>query len=281
MDRRPKGPFQPLHGTQDNVLRELMYKLIRGAANGQEYDAMRTESLFVELGTRLLFVSRLLPQEEPPTDSHFPRHLLRRVLDRMHEELDSGLSLSALAAESGYSRAHFMRIFKATMGVTPHIHLLELRLQRAQKMLTSASMSLIDIALACGFRSHAHFTTTFTRRFGVALASIENPCQPHTERAEKETFSKAPIRVKPDNVEVVVAADTRMAWSRYGRFIAMELPVRRLLRLGSVLACAVISPRAIYARSACYLLSPRMNCASVCGRTIRVSRGNGRRLAAN
>jgi AraC family transcriptional regulator len=86
----------------------------------------------------------------------------------MHEGLDSALSLSALAAESGYSRAHFMRIFKATMGVTPHIHLLELRLQRAQKMVTSASMSLIDIALACGFRGHAHFTTAFTRRFGVA-----------------------------------------------------------------------------------------------------------------
>jgi AraC family transcriptional regulator len=35
-------------------------------------------------------------------------------------------------------------------------------------MLTSASRSLIDIALACGFRSHAHFTTAFTRRFGLA-----------------------------------------------------------------------------------------------------------------
>jgi AraC family transcriptional regulator len=171
MDRRPKGPFQPLHGTDDNVLRKLMYALIRGAANERGYDTMGTECLFMELGTRLLFASRLLPQEEPPADSHFPRHLLRRVLERMHEELDSGLSLSTLAAESGYSRAHFMRIFKAMIGVTPHSHLLELRLQRAQKMLTSASMSLIDIALACGFRSHSHFTACFSRRFGFAPSS--------------------------------------------------------------------------------------------------------------
>jgi AraC family transcriptional regulator len=168
MDRRPKGPFQPLYGTDDNVLRELMYALIRGATNERGYDPMGIESLFMEVGTRLLFVSRLLPQEEPPADPHFPRHLLRRVLERMHEEFDSSLSLSTLAAESGYSRAHFMRMFKATMGVTPHSHLLELRLQRAQRMLTSASRSLIDIALACGFRSHAHFTTAFTRRFGLA-----------------------------------------------------------------------------------------------------------------
>jgi AraC family transcriptional regulator len=168
MDRRPRGPFQPLHGTDDDALRELMYALIRGTDNGRRgYDAMGIESLFVELGTRLLFASRLLPQDKPPANPHFPRHVLRRVLERMHEELDSGLSLSTLATESGYSRAHFMRIFKATMGVTPHSHLLELRLQRAQKMLTSASMSLIDIAFACGFRSHAHFTTAFTRRFGL------------------------------------------------------------------------------------------------------------------
>jgi AraC family transcriptional regulator len=167
MDRRPSGPLQPLHGTDDGALRKLMHLLIHRAADGRGYDALGIESLFVELGARLLFASRLLPQERPKADPHFPRHLLRRVLERMHEELESDLSLSTLAAESGYSRAHFMRIFKETMGITPHSHLLELRLQRAQKMLTSASMSLIDIALACGFRSHAHFTASFTRRFGI------------------------------------------------------------------------------------------------------------------
>jgi len=168
MDRRPRGPIQPLYGTDDGALRKLMDLLIRGADYRRGHDGMETESLFVELGIRLLFASRLLPQKSTPADSHFPRHLLRRVLEKMHEELDSDLSLSALAAESGYSRAHFMRLFKATMGITPHNHLLELRLHRAQKMLTSASMSVIDIALACGFRSHAHFTASFTRRFGLA-----------------------------------------------------------------------------------------------------------------
>jgi AraC family transcriptional regulator len=169
MDRRLNGPLQPLHVTDDSSLRELMYKLImRGAADGRGYDAMETESLLVELGIRLHFAARLLPQEPAQFDPYFPRHLLRRVLEKMHEELDSDLSLATLAAESGYSRAHFMRIFKEAMGVTPHSHLLELRLRQAQKMLTSASMSVIDIALACGFRSHAHFTASFTRRFGVA-----------------------------------------------------------------------------------------------------------------
>jgi hypothetical protein len=93
MDRRPSGPIQTLHGTDDGALRKLMHLLIRGADERRGCDGLGIESLFVELGTRLLFASRLLPQKSPPADSHFPRHLLRRVLERMHEQLDSNLSL--------------------------------------------------------------------------------------------------------------------------------------------------------------------------------------------
>jgi AraC family transcriptional regulator len=114
-----------------------MYALIRGATNGRVYDSMRAEFFFEELTTRLLFVSRL-PQGETPTDPHFPRHLLRRVLERMHKESDLDLSLSTLAAERGYSRAHFMRIF--TDGEHAPYPPSRLRLQPPQKMLTSASM---------------------------------------------------------------------------------------------------------------------------------------------
>lgn len=168
MDRRPTGPFRHLHGSDDAALRRLMLLLIREASIEGKQNALHLEALFVELGTRLLFASRSLPQDEQPKHQPLPRHLLRRVLERMRVELDSDLSLSTLAAEAGYSRAHFMRMFKATMGVTPHSHLLELRLRRAQEMVASRSAALIDIALECGFRSHAHFSAAFSRRFGLA-----------------------------------------------------------------------------------------------------------------
>jgi AraC family transcriptional regulator len=168
MDRRPTGPFRHLRGTDDAALRHLMLLLIREASVDRAQSALRLEALFVELGTRLLFAARSLPQEEQPKRQPLPRHLLRRVLERMHVELDSDLSLSTLAAEAGYSRAHFMRMFKAAMGVTPHSHLLELRLRRAQEMVASRSAALIDIALECGFCSHAHFSAAFSRRFGLA-----------------------------------------------------------------------------------------------------------------
>ena len=86
----------------------------------------------------------------------------------MEASLDSDLTLTALASESGYSRAHFGRMFKAATGLTPHRYLLGLRLKKAQTMLAGSSQSLTDIALACGFSSHAHFSTAFRSHFGIA-----------------------------------------------------------------------------------------------------------------
>jgi AraC family transcriptional regulator len=86
----------------------------------------------------------------------------------MESELDSDLTLTQLAVESGYSRTHFMRMFRDATGQSAHRYLLELRLKKAASMLASRSLSLIDIALACGFSSHAHFSTAFRSRYGLS-----------------------------------------------------------------------------------------------------------------
>ena len=85
----------------------------------------------------------------------------------MRAGLSENIDLAILAAESGYSRSHFLRMFRAATGQSPHRYLLELRLAEAQALIASGSMPLIDIAFACGFSSHAHLTTAFRSRFGV------------------------------------------------------------------------------------------------------------------
>jgi AraC family transcriptional regulator len=82
-------------------------------------------------------------------------------------------ALATLAAESGYSRAHFLRTFRAATGQTPHRYLLELRLQRARALVASRSMPLIAIAELCGFSSHAHLSNAFRSRFGVSPSAYQ------------------------------------------------------------------------------------------------------------
>ena len=96
-----------------------------------------------------------------------PPRILRRIRDRIEAELDTELSLTSLAKESGYSRAHFLRMFRAATGLTPHQYVLERRLSTAQQLLRQSKMLLADIALKCGFSSQTHMNDVFRKRLGV------------------------------------------------------------------------------------------------------------------
>ena len=168
LDKPPSGSFRGLYGANDPELRNLLLLLARESETGGRSGTIYADSLIVALATRLLYSARL---ETPPANagvSPLPPRLLRRVLERMQVDLSADLDLAALAAESGYSRAHFLRTFRAATGQTPHRYLLELRLTKAQSLIARRLMPLIDIALACGFSSHAHLTTAFRSRFGLS-----------------------------------------------------------------------------------------------------------------
>jgi AraC-like DNA-binding protein len=110
------------------------------------------------------------------------KRLLQRVLDRMKADLATDLDLSTLAAESGYSRSHFLRTFRAAMGCSPHQWLTRLRMEQAKTILRERSISLIDIALDCGFSSHAHFSNTFRQIVGVTPSEYRRTHSPLVQK---------------------------------------------------------------------------------------------------
>ena len=168
LDKNPSGAFQTLHGTDDPDLRNLLLLLAKESEAGGRHGTLYAESLVVALATRLLFAARLRKLATNERTSPLPPRPLRRVLERMQASLTAELDLATLAAESGYSRAHFLRTFRAATGQTPHRYLLDLRLEKARELIANKSIPLIDIAADCGFSSHAHLTTAFRSRFGVA-----------------------------------------------------------------------------------------------------------------
>jgi len=91
----------------------------------------------------------------------------RRTLELMEAQLDTSLSVEALAREAGLSTAHFARAFKETLGLAPHRYLLTLRLDHARRLLDAPDAVLSEIAQRTGFADQAHFTRLFRREFGV------------------------------------------------------------------------------------------------------------------
>jgi AraC family transcriptional regulator len=168
LDRRPVEPLNEKANFRDAGLRMLMSLLITESEAGGPCGRLYADSLVNALATRFVQLGRAIkPREEKSTKSGLPRHLLRRVLERMNSEFSTDLGLEILAAESGYSRAHFLRMFRAATAYTPHQYLLNLRLEKAARMMKERRTPLIDIAVACGFSSHTHLTKAFRSKFGV------------------------------------------------------------------------------------------------------------------
>ncbi|WP_300725761.1 helix-turn-helix domain-containing protein [Pseudomonas sp.] len=94
-------------------------------------------------------------------------HQQRLLIETIEHQLAEPLSIGQLAAQCALSPYHFARMFRESFGVPPHQYLLARRLERARAWLRNSSMSLSDIALACGFTSASHFANRFRQATGA------------------------------------------------------------------------------------------------------------------
>ncbi|XUM23290.1 helix-turn-helix domain-containing protein [Bradyrhizobium oligotrophicum S58] len=88
--------------------------------------------------------------------------------DNAHDDID----LAAAAREAGVSPFHFLRLFAATIGVTPHQYLIRSRLRRAARRLSEEDAPVTTIAYDSGFADLSNFTRTFARAAGVSPAKF-------------------------------------------------------------------------------------------------------------
>jgi AraC family transcriptional regulator len=89
-------------------------------------------------------------------------------LNLIDENFQDELSLVSLAKETGYSRAHFARMFRTATGVTPYQYVLRRRIDHARYLLNQPKgKRLIDIAADCGFSHQTHLTRVFREHVGM------------------------------------------------------------------------------------------------------------------
>lgn len=78
------------------------------------------------------------------------------------------LSLDAVAAVAGVSSFHLMRIFRRSIGVTPHQYLIRMRLLRAIELLRDSALPVTTIAYEAGWADLSNFIRTFQRQIGCS-----------------------------------------------------------------------------------------------------------------
>lgn len=126
-----------------------------------------------------LIHARLRPRDDPQRQSlsrrldihHRP---LLKALALMETHLEQPLPIDTVAEQAGLSPRQLQRLFARQLDARPAAWYLALRLDRARRLLQDTGMSVIAVALACGFGSSSSFSRAYRRRFG------------HAPRAERE-----------------------------------------------------------------------------------------------
>jgi AraC family transcriptional regulator len=99
---------------------------------------------------------------------------LRQVTEYINDNLDRDLSLDAISGTIGMSPYHFARTFKQSVGLAPHQYVIERRLKRAQMLLATTDLTIIEICFRTGFKSQSHFTRLFRKVVGVTPRVYRN-----------------------------------------------------------------------------------------------------------
>jgi AraC family transcriptional regulator len=170
VDGPPHPELEYIAATRDTDLRALLELLDRELEAGGQSGKLYSDGLAFALLARALALSgsrtRALSFGASPLDIRAQQRLFEFIEVNLHRNLD----LEELASQVGYSRGHFLKMFRAATGTSPHQYLVQRRVERAKALLNAGKSTLTEIAMTCGFSSQSHFSAEFRRRVGISPA---------------------------------------------------------------------------------------------------------------
>lgn len=126
-------------------------ELATAVADQQIYSSIRTDQ-----DTQRLSVPTRIGVRHPK---------LSQVIQMMETNIEEPISPAILAKDVGMSTRQLERLFRRYLNRSPKRYYMELRLQKARNLLMQTEMSVINVALACGFASPSHFSKCYRAHY--------------------------------------------------------------------------------------------------------------------
>lgn len=126
-------------------------QLANAVADQMIYSAIRTDQ-----DTQRLSVPTRIGVRHPK---------LSQAIQMMESNLEEPISPAILAKDVGMSTRQLERLFRRYLNRSPKRYYMELRLQKARNLLMQTDMSVINVALACGFASPSHFSKCYRAHY--------------------------------------------------------------------------------------------------------------------
>jgi AraC family transcriptional regulator len=100
---------------------------------------------------------------------------LNELLEYVQTNLEYDVKLSDLCKVAGMSQYYFIRLFKQSLGITPHQYLTQQRIERAKELLKYQKISIAEISLRCGFTSQSPAILSMEIQLVLGGISSSNP----------------------------------------------------------------------------------------------------------
>jgi AraC family transcriptional regulator len=155
------------HPVTDDRLTHLLFALDAERARGYPAGKLFVDCIETALANILITSFNTFAPRSIHGKGGMAPHVLRRVVEFMHANMDKQIGLKDLAGCAGLSLSHFSLQFRASTNQSPHQYMLRLRVERSKELLTDSRLSVLDVGLEVGFRNQQHFATVFRNSVGV------------------------------------------------------------------------------------------------------------------
>ena len=161
----------------DPVLMHIGFALRAGVEAPEAHDSMYGDALATALSVHVVREYSSTSLVLPDPHCCLPREKLKRAIAYIHDQLQTSLTVSAIAREVCMSPHHFTLLFKQSTGQSPYQYVIDTRTRKARDLLASRKYSISEIAHQVGFADQSHLTRHIKRLFGITpkiLASTQH-----------------------------------------------------------------------------------------------------------
>ena len=159
-DQQSIGPDLHLAGSSYEVFGELFHKIYMEFTGKQKGYQELVRAWLVELIVRIF---RKLDASPGSRISARQKEAVSAAVSYLKENYHTHITLEELAMHTFLSKDYLNRIFREIVGLPVNAFIQKLRVEEACRLLVTTELSVLEIAVACGFGDSKFFYTTFKR----------------------------------------------------------------------------------------------------------------------
>ncbi|MCM3702118.1 AraC family transcriptional regulator [Paenibacillus macerans] len=164
-DKDPR--FQPIKPCLDRIFRERA-----GARPG--YQMLMKAGVLEVCGTLLRHLETRRMDTGAKEKLESRRARIQQILSYIEEHYHEELNVSFMSRQFHMEPSHFSRTFKSAIGMNFKTYLNSIRVLTAEQKLQTSDLSIMEIALECGFTSIRTFNRVFKELRGYIPSTLRN-----------------------------------------------------------------------------------------------------------